>query len=853
MILKLRMIVIAEVAMLVLLSLGCSQSDFSETPVPAESLRLKCHEPLMDVGSDPEAQRWVGLRVAWWDGRAGARPVTGPRAVSVEMTDATNGHAVLTLKENKYSRPATFSFTSRWDRVMRFVTDLPDDCECQFESLQFIADKPLRSFNGKLLSVTGEFERTAAGACKVDVDTGRDLRLLYDGDPAPALTLANTSDRDLAWQGEAVLEDAFGNQVKMPFDVSAAAHATVRVPLAVTLPAHGWWRVTTSVFGADSSVATNETSLAWIDRHTVTPPLPNGKFRMGLHWHNGRLTARQRERTLDAVVASGAKIVRTSLGRRREIEKEDGTCDWNRCDGLVRSLRSRGLAIDAGVWGNPDWAAVSNVSEVCKEPNHPWIKSKTANIRIMCRPQDMKRCEDYYAKLGKRYGEEIAYYEIGNEWEFYGFYPGTTEDGVEILKTCYRGIKRGNPKCVVTPCGWALPDAGGRNHRLASRFVNYAIQDRILTEAKGFYDVHAIHMHACFAYFRERVLTKFLPNRRRLGVTAPWFANETAVSSVNGYEVEAAKDVWKKILFSWANGSRDYIWYNLRATGWEKTDSEQGYGIITPDFKPRPAYAAFSALTATFEGLDFDATLCSEAEGPEIFRFRPSLHAGCEIVLAGWHNMRTYEGYCRIATDAASAAVVDMMGNRRSIEVSHGCVLWPISHAPGALILSGATRAELEADADDVKSATPSVTLTSDPSTERVPDLVADQPFQVRCPYDANPATVDRTWKGVGDCSFRAWLSKGNNGLHLTVKVRDDRLVCSKTPDGDCLKVRTRTGGTVREDVFPSARGRSEGDVLIYDVTLPGPIPEAVGLRVDDDDGQGFDLSIGTDETLLKL
>ena len=814
----------------------------------AETALVKCRERLLDIGSDPDAQHWTGMSMKWWDGTAGARPVVAPKTVCVEMDFATNGYAVLTLLENKSRQPATFAFTSRWERVMRFVTDMPDGVECRFEELRFLPESSLLRVNGRVLSAVAESARTHAGACEVDVDTGRDFRLLYDGDPAPALTLTNVSDRELAWTGEALLEDAFGHQVKVPIDIGAMSGETMRVSIPSPLPARGWWRVTTTVCGVDGSKAVSQTSLAWIRRHDVTPPLPRGRFRMGVQWHNGRLTASQRERTLNAVVACGAKLVRTSVGRRRGVENMDGTCDWQRDDEIVAALRSRGLAIDAGVWGNPDWAAFTNLSMVCREPDHPLIKGDASRIRMLCRPQDMKRCEEFYAKLGEHYGEEIAYYEIGNEWDLYNFYPGTTEDGIEILKACYRGLKRGNPKCVVMPCGWALPDAGGHDHRLAARFVNYAIQDRILTEARGSYDVHAVHLHGGYTGFRECVLGKLLPNRRRLGVTEPWFANETASSCVWGNEVETAKDVWKKIVFAWANGSVDYVWYNLRATSWEKTDSEQGYGIVTPDFKPRPAYAAFSALTM-LEGLDVDSTLCSEAEGREIFKFRDSSHHSRGQVLVGWHNERMFEGCCRILTDALSAIAVDMMGNRQELEIEGEWVRWPISHFPGALILKCATRAELESDG--AKTVVPTIALTTDASTERTPDLVADQVFQVKCPYDANPATASRTWQGPEDCSFKAWLSKTPGGLHLTVKVRDDKVVASETSSGDCLKVRAMVDGKVRESMFPSALGHFENDVLTYDVMLPRPIPETIVLQVEDDDGDGFDLSVETDNVFL--
>jgi drug/metabolite transporter (DMT)-like permease len=58
---------------------------------------------LVDIAADPEAMRRYGMDFVWWDGYAGARPVTMPMAVCVEMNWATNGFAVLTLKDGTFS------------------------------------------------------------------------------------------------------------------------------------------------------------------------------------------------------------------------------------------------------------------------------------------------------------------------------------------------------------------------------------------------------------------------------------------------------------------------------------------------------------------------------------------------------------------------------------------------------------------------------------------------------------------------------------------------------------------------------------------------------------------------------
>ena len=81
----------------------------------------------------------------------------------------------------------------------------------------------------------------------------------------------------------------------------------------------------------------------------------------------------------------------------------------------------------------------------------------------------------------------------------------------------------------------------------------------------------------------------------------PWIANETAMSTTGGAEIEVAVTVWKKTLYAWAKGAVDYVWYNLRAAGWCSSDNEQGFGLFTADWHPRAGYPAIAGLIESFQ------------------------------------------------------------------------------------------------------------------------------------------------------------------------------------------------------------------------------------------------------------
>ena len=120
----------------------------------------------------------------------------------------------------------------------------------------------------------------------------------------------------------------------------------------------------------------------------------------------------------------------------------------------------------------------------------------------------------------------------------------------------------------------------------------------------------------------------------------------------------AARNVWKKPVFAWAHGSCDYIWYNLKATGWDPDDSEQVYGLLTADLCPRATYCAYSALVKILQGLSFDAILSEEADGLYAYRFRGEKDGFAGCVLVGW-NEQAAKGVrtLRIRTDATRAGL----------------------------------------------------------------------------------------------------------------------------------------------------------------------------------------------------
>ena len=320
-------------------------------------------------------------------------------------------------------------------------------------------------------------------------------------------------------------------------------------------------------------------------RRAVTPPSAPGEFRAGFNYHMARYADADNAKCLKALVQSGAKLVRASIGATFGVVKpKEAVCDWTKPDRCLALLERNGLALDTIVYGTPDWAVDEKHSGLSWTLGRWRTPVRRGAFREFCRA------------LAARYGTRIAWYEIGNEWDLIPPEAMDTDEAIEMQREGYEGVKAGCPEAKVIPNGWAVVHSDVIPHR-----TQRDMQERMMTEAVDFYDAHPVHQHGPYREYRRR-LAEFFAWRKAKGIARkPWYSNETAQTTSNVGEERIAECVWQKILHAWAHGSVDYIWYNLRAIGFGPYDGESGYGVVTGDFYPRATYAAFAGLTSCFE------------------------------------------------------------------------------------------------------------------------------------------------------------------------------------------------------------------------------------------------------------
>jgi len=746
----------------------------------------------------------------------GMKPFRGADEIVLKVKSDSQGKATAELEvfefpSKKGEKP--MKFFAPISGVARFRTSLDPEKRYQIASVSIRREhddgKPWKI---AFLSLRGVFRTTKANALRVEAVTGNPLHIVREGQgEKPVLAIRNVAQERISAHGTLKVVGFGGNGFDLPVDVALDAGETMEIPvwdgLADSPPpcrVKGVWKISGKLSADDGSVASFDTRFAVMDFHGPTPKQPRGTFRLGVHWHFPRFTDGDRNLAAAAMVACGAKLTRADFANMASIQPTGPDCwEFARTDELLEMLEANGLAVDAIIFKTPRWAMLPPPTNSVWRAHAVW-PPVTGTFGAFCE------------RLAARYGTRIDYYEIGNEWDLR--FGGTYDEAVTVQREAYLGLKKGCPDACVIPNGWAaagdIPSMDGKGRTW--------IHEYFLKNAKDYFDVDTIHCHGPFPRYRNSISRKFFPLRERTGAAGkPWYSNETALTS-RWSERDAAVTVWKKILWAWAHGSVDYVWYNLRATGHDPKNPEHGYGLVTSDFFPRDSYVAFAALSSTVGGGEFRRAIL-DAETSSVFEFRK----GRDLVLAAWDEAASADVKILAETDAKRAWQVDLMGNRTALSLEGGRTRLTFASEPSALVLEDATFVSVDVGGLYAKSGSDEARVVVVPpdSFGRTPDFALEMPHQVHDFYVGNPAERERLWKGSADNSAKVWLTREDNGLRIRVEVEDDAH-CEPPEgaarnEGDCVEVAVADRSGNRRRRFCFAHAERIGTVTRYDALVP--------------------------------
>lgn len=793
-------------------------------------------------GIEVESERGVFDMV--YDIHPGKEPIPG--FDGLELESASDGADRIELSVKCFPDGPTLKFMERWAPTIRFKTNLDPSKRYQVRKFRVLRAKGAAGTNVPwrvtFKSLTGVFTSDEANALRFEVATGNPFHCVRDeaGETA-RLLVRNVAQSPISFRARLGLSGPFAERI--PFDASGTVDGdgTMSFPLPET-SRKGVWIVSGAVAAADGSTNRVETRFARMDYHARTPKVPRGRFRMGINYHMARYPLADQRKTLDALVATGAKLARAGIGLAMRNVQAYGPDEWNwgQAERRLSMLEDAGIAICSNLFPIPDWAARPELSKKAKA-------TKQWRWEALSLPGD-RLFERYCEKVAAHFRGRLDYYEIGNEWDLNFLNP--VAEAVEIQRQAYRGIKRADPDVPVLPNGWT-----GANDLRATRGTPRAdFQKEFLMICRGdCYDVHTTHCHGDFASYERRV-DSFRKLREETGTRhRPWFSNESAISSCRN-ERGAAATVWKKVVFARARGSVDYIWYNLRGTGWNPNDPEQGFGMISAGYMPRETFVAFAALATVMR----DCDSCSEVWRRGRLRGY-ELRGSGGIALVAWDDECAARSFgIAVETDAGQAECVDMFGNRSGVPVTNGVAVFAIGNLPSALVLKGARRAVASAE-DIARDPLGAMRVKEIAAASRDPAFTLSSTSHTTDFYEAIPGKEDRLWKGEHDLSANVWLARESTNLFVRVDIRDDVHVAANGREdaGDSVQIFVRPGASLEGHFLSMGAPVSRtGDISRYEARFPfrqlgiSRNSAARGfyfnLQATDDDGKG-------PETVLEL
>ncbi len=508
-------------------------------------------------------------------------------------------------------------------------------------------------------------EISSLAMVSVSLETGNPLHFVKPGEESKLkLRLANRSSSAQKLHCSVEVENFAGVKSVKANDLTLDAGASQELP--IVLPEGGkqgayWLRYALSTQDSPKDTLKGELRFAIL--------IPSGPtagraetFLFSICSHPERYPVEIQDLEIEAIAISGAKVLRTGPPWQEIQPAPNAKIDFSKFDHIVDTALSKGIEIQGLIAFTPFWAA------------KPEKQATKSFAEWGFSTPDLEALRSYCTEVAKHYKGKIRFWEIWNEPDI-EFFKGTADEYLAMLKTSYKAFKAVDPAVKIMTGGFA--DCGAHPNS------KKGFHQRILAEGQDCFDIHAYHQHGFFPDFAATVDGPLADLRKVLKTIKPLYFNETAMHSAGSSERIQAEIVVQKAVFCWSRGAIGHTWYDLRNDGTNPKDAEQTYGLITQDFYPKPAYAAYIPMTRLLSGKNFRQQFKLPA-GQWAFSFgKPG-----DEVIVGW-LCNVPGDVLVLETDAAKAEAVDIMGNPTPVPVSEGKVFYTFGNTPSYLRLTG--------------------------------------------------------------------------------------------------------------------------------------------------------------------
>lgn len=465
---------------------------------------------------------------------------------------------------------------------------------------------------------------------KFDLETGTVPRVLRKGEEGKLKLLLRNPGRDpLPCRAKIEFRDFFDQVLSEEALLTLPARGTLEYKPQTRLNRLGHWTVHLRLESPDGSAfSERKRSLAY-----MVPAGPGKLYKEGFifgvcipGWYDEAIFPKEAE----TAALCGASALRLNF-RWRELEQKPDSWNLSRLNRIMEEYEKRGMEV-MPILSNPP----------------VWARKNTPNSLPV-----FKEWRKYTSFLFRKYGDRIHYWEIWNEPDLTSFCEFSAPEYLELQKIAREEQKKWAPNSKLLSGGFAhaYPD----NNK-------DGFQEYVLAHGKKYFDIHAFHGHGGFKPYRRQVEQFLLPMRKRNGVSAPWYANETAISACGIGEKKQAETLFKKFLFSWSAGAIGYNWYNLRNNGFRGNDPEHHYGLVTFDFYPKPVYVVYNTLATFFRNKKW---IRRHTKGNAIWILE--FEGGGDRIIALWNDSpeNTPDEVAVFRSDAKSVETIDLMGNLR--------------------------------------------------------------------------------------------------------------------------------------------------------------------------------------------
>ena len=342
---------------------------------------------------------------------------------------------------------------------------------------------------------------------------------------------------------------------------------------------------------------------------------------------------------------AGVKWSREDFGWGR-IEPRKGEFDWRYYDALVATAKRNGISIYGllGYWSS-------------------WTKPYTPEgIEDYCR---------FAAATVEHYKNDIHHWEIWNEPNIF-FWQGPRDMYAELLSKAYAAIKKADPTAQVLGCSTAGIDSG---------FIKRTM------ELGAPFDILTIHPYRRTlddrGFIKELQAVVDLVKRpdgtpREVWITemgwATYVPHNTLRQDFEPFTPrQQAQLLARSYIDAMASGGRQNIsWYNFRCDGTDPMNFEHNMGIVTRDFRIKPAYRAFATVTRMLKAKRIDKPLDL---GDDVTAFRFTNRTGGGGVIAMW-SLKSPQTVSLPAQGPAT--LTDLMGTAQPLNPADGKLLIPL-------------------------------------------------------------------------------------------------------------------------------------------------------------------------------